>query len=341
MVLSKPNRLHTGYKIATISLSSGCAGDSRIRWKYDLGVKRLNELGLIVVPAPNSLKGSEYLSKNPKARADDVMWAFENKEIKAIIANIGGNDSINVIPYINNDCIKNNHKIFMGYSDVMSLHILCYKNGLSSFYGDNLLYPIAEAQGWHPYSKIWFEKVLFHNSPIGLIEPSTEWTCESTDYENPNYVREYYKNNGYEIIQGKGKVRGRLLGGHSGIMGLQNTSLKMTADDFNKNILFIEDIPQFFSPEKAAEFFMWLGNISGLQKLTGIVIGKLNQNISFIKHKNAILHVVSETFGLHDLPILYGLNFGHSSPICIIPYGAMAEIDCDCNTFSILESGVK
>lgn len=341
MKLSKPKQLFKGDKIATISLSHGWAGDPCTRWKYDLGVNRLNELGLTVIPAPNSLKGSEYLSKRPKARAEDVMWAFENKEIKAIIANMGGNDSISVIPFISNDSIKRNHKIFIGFSDIMNMHILCYKNGLSSFYGDNLLYPIAESQGWHLYSKKWFEKVLFNNSPIGLVEPSEEWTFESTDYKNPNYTRKFYKNNGYEVLQGKEKVRGRLFGGHTGMSELQNTPLHLTADDFNQKILFVEDIPEFFTPECAGKFFMWLGNIGGLQKLNGIIIGKLNENKSFIEHKNSILHVVSETFGLYDLPIMYGLNFGHSSPICVLPYGANAEINCDQNTFSILESGVN
>ena len=159
--LIKPQKLNKGDTIATISPSHGWAGDKDILWKYELGVKRLNQLELNVIPAPNSLKGSEYLSQNPQARAEDFMWAFENKEIKAVISNVGGNDSIKIIPFINPGIIKRNPKIFIGYSDVMNLHILCYKCGLSSFYGDNLLSPIAEAQGWHPYSKTWFEKVLF------------------------------------------------------------------------------------------------------------------------------------------------------------------------------------
>ena len=47
--------------------------------------------------APNSLRGSAYLSQNPAARADDLQWAFENKEIRAIVANVGGNDSMHPI----------------------------------------------------------------------------------------------------------------------------------------------------------------------------------------------------------------------------------------------------
>lgn len=98
--LIKPKRLKYGDKIAVVSPCNGWAGDPDILWKYNLGVSRLQKLGLEVIAAPNTLKGSEYLSKNPRARAEDIMWAFENKDIHAIICCIGGNDSIKLIPYI-------------------------------------------------------------------------------------------------------------------------------------------------------------------------------------------------------------------------------------------------
>lgn len=226
--LIKPQRLNKGDMVATVSLSNGWAGDKDIRWKYDLGVTCLQEIGLNVVAAPNSMKGSEYLTNNSQARADDIMWAFSNSQVKAIIANVGGNDSIKVIPFIDTKLIKRNPKIFIGYSDVMNMHLLCYKCGLSSFYGDNLLYPIAEAQGWHSYSKKWFEKALFDSSVIDKIKPSQEWTFEPTDYTNPDYVRNYYPNTEYEVIQGCGKVNGRLFGGHTGLVELDNTVIQFS-----------------------------------------------------------------------------------------------------------------
>lgn len=338
--LIKPLKLNKGDTIATISPCNGWAGDADIRWKYELGVKRLENIGLNVVPAPNSLKGHEFLSKNPKALAEDIMWAFENKNIKAIIANVGGNDSIKVIPHIDISSIKNNPKIFTGYSDVMNLHILCYKCGLSSFYGDNLLEPIAEAQSWHEYSKKWFIKVLFDNSSIGLIKPSIDWTYEKTNYTNKSYFRKYYPNNGYELIQGSGVVQGKLFGGHTRLMELNDTPISLSAKDFQRTILFIEDIPEFFTPESIGSFLEWLRVIGALQKLNGIIIGKLNENISFDEHKKVIKEVLSSDLALSDMPVLYGLNFGHSSPMCILPYGATAEINCYDKKFSITDSGV-
>jgi muramoyltetrapeptide carboxypeptidase LdcA involved in peptidoglycan recycling len=92
------------------------------------------------------------------------------KDINAIIANIGGNDSKKIIPFIDTAVIKNNAKIFIGYSDVMNVHLLCYKAGLSTFYGHNLLPVIAETPNFHKYSEKWFKKTLFDASPIGFIE---------------------------------------------------------------------------------------------------------------------------------------------------------------------------
>lgn len=337
--LTKPKRLVKGDKIATVSPCNGFAGDVDIKWKYNLGVLRLQEAGLQVVAAPNSLRGSDYLSKNPAARAEDIMWAFENNDVHAIIANVGGNDSIKVIPYIDPKIISNNPKIFIGYSDVMNIHLLCYKCGLSSFYGDNLLNPIADQSGWHEYSKRWFIKTLFHTSPIGQIDPSSDWTFESSDYFNAKKKRTYYPNNGYQKIQGNGVVTGRLIGGHTGLMELEGTSVELVAEDYNGAILFIEDIPEFFDENAVNIFFDYLGQKGILQNLNGIIIGKTNENSSFSMRSQVIRKIVLGKYSC-SLPIIYGLNFGHSSPMFVLPYGALAEINCENETFSILESGV-
>ncbi len=337
--LQKPPKLERGDTIAAISPCNGWAGDAAVRWKYDLGVARLREMGLHVLAAPNALKGSAYLSKNPVARAEDVMWAFEHPSVRAVIANVGGNDSIEVIPHIRASSIIDNPKIFIGYSDAMNLHLLCYHCGLSSFYGPNLLYPVAEAQGFHPYTKHYFERALFETSAPGRIEPAREWSCAPVDHQDPRAARAYLPCGGYELIQGRGIVEGRLFGGHTGLMELENTPLALTADDFLDAILFLEDIPEFYTPEGIAAFFAWLHKIGALSGLRGVILGRANEDTAFKAHKKA----VRETF-LHfertELPVLYGLHFGHASPMCVLPYGAKAGIDCERRSFSIMESGV-
>ena len=56
-MLIKPKRLQAGDVVATVSPSWGGAGDPEIRWRYEQGVKRLEEVfGLTIIPMPNSLK---------------------------------------------------------------------------------------------------------------------------------------------------------------------------------------------------------------------------------------------------------------------------------------------
>lgn len=335
--LLKPSKLNKGDKIATISPCWGISGERDVIWKYQIGKQRLEDMGLEVVEAPNSMKGEVYLGDNPEARAEDILWAFNNKEIKAIIANIGGNDSEKVLPYLHSDIITSNPKIFIGYSDVMNFHLYFYKAGISTFYGHNLLPIIAETPAFHPYSKYWFEKVLFDSNPIGKIEPSKSFSCDDNNYIDPTYAKIYHQNEtGYFFIQGSGIVQGRLFGGNTGIKDFPG----ITADDFTNKILFVEDISEFFSSKHLTNYIDWLGSIGALQKIKGLLIGKLCEYKSFGKYKNALLDMVNQKYGLAHLPIVANMNFGHTSPMCILPYGAMAEINCENETFTILESGV-
>ena len=337
----KPTKLNKGDIIATISPSWGCAGSNRVKWQYQLGVNRLESLGLKVLAAPNSLKGTSFLASSPEARAEDLMWSFENKAVKAIIANIGGNDSINLLPFLSPRTILDNPKILCGYSDIMTLHLYCYRLGLETFYGDNLLTTIAEQQKWHPYSKHWFEKVFFNDSVIGDIYPSDDWSYSPNHHTNPTYSKEYQLNPGYCRVQGIGIVQGRLFGGHGGMSEYEeNCGIKLNKSDFEEKIFFYEDIQEVCTPKYIGDFFDWMGRQGYLQVLNGIIIGKMRIKDSFALYANEIKRIVTGKYGLDKLPILYNLNFGHTSPICILPYGAKAEIDADNLKFRILESAV-
>lgn len=340
MNLIKPPKLNPGDKIATVSLSWGIAGEPDVRWRYDLAVKRLKDnFELDCVAAPNSMRGEKYLKENAEARAEDLMWAFANQEIKGIIANIGGNDSIRIFPYIDYDMIRNNPKVFIGYSDIMNVHLMCLKAGLSTFYGANLLTSFGEPYGLPLYTKNHFIKALFNSEPIGVIDSPDSFCCIPHDYKNESAVNTYNLCRKYEKLQGRGIVRGRLLGGHTGIAEIDHISLFSPFEETDNIILFVEDIIEYVSPDAFAEFFIWLNKKSVMQNVKGMVIGRFNEYPENHDYKNALLKAMKE-LDLPDLPILYNLPFGHTSPICVLPYGATSEINCDNGTFSILESGV-
>ena len=34
------------------------------------------------------------------------------------------------------------------------------------------------------------------------------------------------------------------------------------------------------------------------------------------------------------------MDFGHTDPMIVLPYGVLAEVNCEAGTFAIVESGV-
>lgn len=342
--LKKPEVLKEGDKVALVSLSWGGAGDEEILWRYKQGKERLEKVfGLEAVEMEHTLSGTDYIYNHPEKRAKDLMDAFRDKSIKAIIACIGGIESIRMLPYIDFDIINQNPKIFMGYSDNTVTHLFCYKAGISSIYGPTLLVDFAENVSMHPYTVDNIKKTLFSDEPIGKIKASHEWTSEYLPWleENKNRQRKYIKNKGYELLQGSGTARGRLIGGCMEVFDmLRGTQVFPELDDFDDTILFLET-----SENKPPVWFVECGlrnyGITGaLDKIKGIIWGKPLDEEHFDEYKTAIKKVMKE-FGKEDLPVICNMNFGHTEPKICLPYGALAEINCNDVSFSILESAVK
>lgn len=343
-MLIKPKMLRAGDKVATISLSWGGAGEPELNWRYEQGVERLEKVfGLEVVSMPNSLKGAEYLYDNPKARAEDLMNAFKDPTIKGIVSNIGGSESIRLLPYIDFDVIRNNPKIFIGYSDATVTHLFCHKAGISSFYGPAILTDFAENVEMHAYTVEAVKKTLFSNEVIGEVKPAPEWTSERLEWliENKDKQRKMNPNQGYELLQGSGVVQGRLIGGCIEVLEFaKGTSLWPEESYWKDSILFFETSEDLPEPSYIEYWLRNYGSQGILQNIKGIVFAKPQHERYYEEYKESILKIMKE-LDLNELPILYNLNFGHTEPKFILPYGAMAEIDCERVTFSILDSGVE
>ena len=240
----KPLRLKKGDKIAAVSLSCGRAGDADLIWRYRQGKERLENLfGLKVVKMPNTLKGTEYIHDNPQKRAGDLMNAFLDKSIKGIFCTIGGNDSIKILPYINFDIIRNNPKIFVGFSDNTITNLICMKAGLVSFYGPSIMNDFAENVAVPTYTVNNVRTTFFCDKRIGEIHSPEFWTSEflEWDVKNKNISRKFSINNPYCAIQGSTTVEGQLIGGCMDVlMTIIDTELFPTLEEFEDTILFLE-----------------------------------------------------------------------------------------------------
>lgn len=341
----KPTKLREGDKIATITLSFG--GGGAFPHRYEAGKRQLMEtLGLEVIETKHALKPPEWIEQSPQARADDLMEAFQDESIKAIISIIGGDDSIRTLPHIDLDVIKNNPKIFMGFSDTTITHFCCYKAGLVSFYGTAILVGFAENGGMHSYQIADLKQTLFEGKAIGEVLPNPEgWTSERLEWgviENQSIHRKLQTNTGWRFLQGRGKVEGTLLGGCMEVLEfLKDTPYWVKPEDWKGKIMFLETSEEMPTP---LQFQRWLRNYAAsgiLQNINGLILGRPYENQYWEEYDEILLKVVKEEAGLGALPIISGMDFGHTCPIFTLPYGVNAKIDCAHQKFSILESGVK
>lgn len=341
----KPQKLNPGDKITTVSLSWG--GPSVFPHRYQIGVQQLQEeFGLQVVEMPNTLRNADWLSRNPQARADDFMRAFFDSSIKGIISTIGGDDSIRLLPFIDLSIIRNNPKIFLGYSDTTISHLVCHKAGLTSFYGPSVMVEFAENGGMFPYVIQSLRKTLFSSKVIGDVNPEIDgWTVERLDWADPanqQVKRKLNPSTGWRFLQGHGIHRGHLMGGCLEVLDWARGTAIFPAN-WQDAILFLETSEEAPPPETVKRTLRAFAALHILSKLSGILFGRPGGEVpveKFREYDKAILQVVNEEEGLTDLPIITQMDFGHTSPVFVLPYGVQAEIDVDSKRFSILENAV-
>lgn len=342
----KPSRLTAGDAVALVSLSSGIAGEELFSHKVMIGKSRLEkEFGLNVVIMPNAMKGVAYLEQNPQARASDLMDAFADKKIKSIISMIGGDDTIRLLPYIDFDVIRENPKIFMGYSDTTINHFMMLQAGITSFYGPCVFAEFAENGAMHEYTKHYIKQTLFEKHDKLSIIPSPQWTSEFLDWANPdnNKIARKMKTDdkGYELLQGSGTVQGALMGGCVDVLPMMiGTKLWPSKEHWKNCILFLETSEEYPSPNSVKYLLRGLAAQGIIENISGIIFGKPKDEKFYDEYKNALLQVVGKEAGRDDMPILYNMNFGHTAPIFILPYGVLAEINSANKSFTLMESPV-
>jgi len=343
----KPQRLVVGDTVATVSLSWG--GPGAIPNRYEIGKRQLEEtLGLRVVEMPHTLADPLWLERNPRARADDLMAAFSDTDIKGIISTIGGDDSIRLLPYLDLEVIRANPKVFMGYSDTTVTHMACLKAGLVSFYGPSILAGFAENGGMFSYTVDAIQRTLFSTVPVGRLEPNAGgWTDERLEWDEPSLQsqrRRLQVSEPWRFLQGTGVVQGRLIGGCLEVLDwLRGSMVWPDLTEWQDAILFIETSEEAPSPQYVARTLRTFAAIGVLERISALLVGRPGGGVpvcDFAAYEEAILDVVVDEQGLSNLPIVTRMDFGHTDPMCVLPYGIRAEVDCDARAITIMERAV-
>lgn len=330
--------------ITVVSLSSGIAGEPSLKFQLDIGLKRLEAMGLNVRFAPNALSGVQYLSEHPEKRAEDLLWAFSDPDTDMILTAIGGDDTYRLLPFLfDDDRLKNalTDKVFLGFSDTTVNHFMLHKLGLTTYYGQALIPDICELSGdILPYTKKYFCE-LVSNGRIAEIVPSDTWYEERAAYtpEQAGIPLAAHPDHGFELLQGDAVFSGKILGGcictiHDMFNGeryadmpemCRKYGLFPDSDDWKGRILLLESSEERPSPEKYRRALMYLKERGVFDAVSGIIAGKPIDEAFAEEYKKLLVETVSRP----QLPIVFNINVGHANPRCIIPFGTDAEVDAE------------
>jgi muramoyltetrapeptide carboxypeptidase len=314
----KPPHLELGDTVGIIAPASAPADPENI----DRSVAALKELGFRPKLAPNVRKRKGFLAGSDRERAGDLMGMFLDRQIRAVLCLRGGYGSARVLPLIDYRQIRAHPKIFVGYSDITSLHCAFLKKAnLVSFHGPMLSSDLMK-KDLPDFTRQSFLRTLMQPSPPGGL-------CRGYNGKSITVLR-------------SGVATGRLLGGNISILcATLRTPYEVS---FRQKILFFEDLDEV--PYRFDRMLTQLLNAGLLQQVAGIAIG-INKNCEDPKSKRTkeyrqtLLEVFAERLLPLKVPVVCGLPFGHVPNNATLPVGARANLDANAGELSIIEAVVS
>jgi len=276
--------------------------------------ERLIGMGFRVSYAKNAEEMDEFRSSSIESRVADLHEAFADKNVKGILTVIGGFNVNQILKYLDYDLIKNNPKIICGFSDITALSNAIYaKTGLVTYSGPHFS-TFGMVKGLE-YTSECFEKCLMQEDAFDVLS-SSEWGDDAWYLDQDN--REFIKNEGMYAIN-TGEATGTIIGGNLCTFNLlQGTEFMPSLQDA---ILFLEDddmtgelFPVIF--DRDLQSLIQLPDFGGVR---GIVVGRFQKKAGMTRDK--IMRIIKSKKELNDMPVVAGVDFGHTTPQLTFPIG--------------------
>lgn len=295
----------------------------------DIAKAHFNELGFTLTFGEHVEEKNDFNSSSTESRISDLHNAFLDKDVKAVITVVGGFNSNQLLDSIDWEIIKNNPKVFCGYSDITALNNAIFaKTGLVTYSGPH--YSTFGQKLYFDHTLEFFKKCLMSSEKF-LITPSDKWSDDEwyKDQEKRNLIQ----NEGFWVLN-EGNAEGILLGANLCTFNLLQGTEYMP--DLNDSILFIEDDSES-QPHLFDRDLQSLIHQPSFVGVKGIVIGRFqkasNMTLDLLKQ------IVKSKKQLANIPIIANVDFGHTNPIITFPIGGTVSINVskDNTELTILE----
>ena len=298
-----------------------------------IATERLEALGLKVTFGKYVMEADEdYLIASAQHRAEDLNEAFKDKNVKAILTVIGGFNSNQILDLIDYEAIKENPKIFCGFSDITALSNSIYaKTGLVTYSGPHYS-SFGMLKGFE-YELEYFKKMFFSDEEYEVVS-SKEWSDDLWFIDQEN--REFIPNDGMFVIN-EGKAEGEIVGGNLCTLNLLQGTKYMP--NIENKILFLED------DNMAGKIFLmeFDRNLQSLihtpefKTVKALVLGRAEKDCIMTKEK--WIKMIKNKPELQNIPVIAGVDFGHTTPIIAFPIGGKARLEAKDNNIKLFIKG--
>ncbi|MGX9707551.1 S66 peptidase family protein [Laceyella tengchongensis] len=308
----KPPALKPGDLIGVIAPASPVPEERRER-----ALQTLRRFGYRLKVGASVQEQHGYFSGTDEVRARDVNEMFADPEVRAIMCIRGGYGSQRLLDRIDYAMIRRNPKIFVGYSDITSLHLALWKKaGL----------------------------ITFHGPMVGELEHVSEeeemaWSVLFRQLSDPQPLGEY-PDTGRTLCFTitPGRATGRLVGGNLCLLAASmGTPYEL---DTTGKILFIEEVGE--EPYRIDRMLTQLRLAGKLEQAAGILFTDFHDCDAANPERSLTLReVLEEIIRPLGVPAYFGFQAGHTEPNLALPIGIQADLDAGEGTLMLLEGCVQ
>ncbi|QOD04317.1 S66 peptidase family protein [Pseudarthrobacter sp. BIM B-2242] len=335
-------KLRKGNRVAILSPSFAAPGFAPA--VHDQAMNRFaGATGLVPVEFPTTRR----LGATAEDRAADLNAAFADPTIRAILATIGGDDQITVIPYLDAEAARADPKIFLGYSDNTNLLNWLWAHGIAGFYGGSTQVHLGPGPGIDEVHLTSLRAALMTGGELTITDPG-EAEDYGKDWHDPQALVEFGEREPTEPWAWAGPARlvsGRTWGGCLEVIDQLALADRLPpVEDLHGSILLLETSELIPPADWVKRWVRALGERGILNAVHGVLVARAPT--SNFEHqpepdertrlRDAQRDAVIEEVTLYnpEAVICVGVPFGHTRPQWILPYGGQITMNGSTRTIT-------
>jgi muramoyltetrapeptide carboxypeptidase LdcA involved in peptidoglycan recycling len=334
--MDTPPKLTAGDRVAIVSPS--WAGPGVYPATHQLALRRIREeLGLEPVEFPTTRQPGA----TPAARAADLMAAYADPSIRAVFATIGGDDQITVLPHLDPAPFRADPKPFFGYSDNTNLLNWLWLHGVAGYHGGSTMVHLARGGGIDPEHARSLRAALFETGDLE-IRPVDRFTDEELGWDDPVSLTRSsptVPSPGWVWHQPDRVVSGPTWGGNLEILhwNLAADRWIRPVEDYAGSVLLLETSEEMPPADEVFRMLRNAGERGLLEQFPAVLVATAKasnlgnrppqeERARFRDdQRKAVLRALT-TYHPAAMAV-FGVDFGHTAPQWILPYGGRITVD--------------